>query len=115
MDKPEAKDHVTKNVLDYISAADYINEVLGYDQRDVAGKFANGHCSDAEYQDYWHYVMDALFDNFCNDSFVRYGPYSFSSFAEQTEKKFGADNWRTKIARVWASEYPGEYEIYMSW
>jgi hypothetical protein len=86
MDKPEAKDHVTKNVLDYISAADYINEVLGYDQRDVAGKFANGHCSDAEYQDYWHYVMDALFDNFCNDSFVRYGPYSFSSFAEQTER-----------------------------
>jgi hypothetical protein len=117
MDKPSTKTITIENVLDYTEAAEYINSILGYDQRDAAGKFSGSEVWDpkVEYLDYWHYVMDAQFDNFSNDSFVRYGPYSFVRFAEQTRMNFGEDNWRSKIAEVWAREYPDEYEIWMCW
>ena len=110
--KPQPYDKVIHNVLDYTHAADYIDIVLGFSQRDAHERFPE----QGEYLDYWHYVMDKQFDNsFTNDSFVRYGPYSFVNFYEDIQKTLDKDDWRVHIAKVWADEFPDEYHIWMSW
>jgi hypothetical protein len=98
MDKPAAYDETIKNVLDYVDAKEYIDSVLGYDQRDAQVRFPE----QGSYLDYWHYVIEELFDEaFTNDSFVRHGPFSFKEFYIRTMDKY--------------DEYPGEYHIWMSW
>ncbi len=112
LEKPLAKAQVIPNVLDYIKAADYIDSVLGYSQRDAHTVYPE----QGEYLDYWHYVMDDLFDgDFSNDTFVRGGLFSFASFYQDTLAEYGEADWRTIIAKVWADEYPDEYKIWMSW
>lgn len=113
-------------ILDYIEAKDYIDQVLGYDQRDAHVHFKpelphvdpegndDGQQDRGTYLDYWHYVMEFQFNGISNDSYLS-GTYSFVEFAEQTEKEFGEQNWRSIIARTWANEYPGKYTIWMSW
>ncbi len=123
--KPQATAQ-TLNVLEYIPAVEYIDSVLGFPQRDAHQRFkpelphvdadsdGDGQQNGGEYLDYWHYVMDFLFDGVRNDTYLS-GTYSFVDFADQTEQEYGPENWRTIIARVWAAEYPGEYTIRMSW
>lgn len=112
IDKPQPYDKVIHNVLDYTWAADYIDTVLGYSQRDAHTVYPE----QGRYLDYWHYVMDELFgDAFTNDSFVRYGTYSFAVFYDRILKELGPDDWRVHIAKVWADEFPDEYHIWMSW
>ncbi len=110
--KPVPEDKVVHNVLDYTWAADYIDTVLGYEQRHAHTAFPE----QGSYLNYWHYVMDRQFSNgFTNDSYVRYGPYSFVEFHEDILKEFGEDDWRVHIAKVWADEFPDSYQIWMSW
>lgn len=122
MQKPEAESVTLDNVLDYVEAAQWIDHVLGFDQRSAHERFPE----QGDHLDYWHYALSEFLDgsNFNNDSYVRYGPYSFESFAERTEEKYGPDDWRTFIAKVWAKEYPDPqtderqepgYTIWMSW
>jgi hypothetical protein len=125
MEKPIAADRVLANVLDYTMAARYIDTVLGFEQRHAHKRFkkaetiegpdGKGQQRAGEYLDYWHFVMNELFDAFQNDTYVRYGPYNFVDFAKRVEEEFGEKNWRSHIAKVWAQEYPDKYEIWMSW
>jgi hypothetical protein len=124
----------TLQVLDYIEAYDYINTVLGYSQRDAHKHFKPelphvdpddnkyGQQNGGTNLDYWHYVLEVFLDSswsrwsssWSSDSYVP-GTYSFVELAQYTEKKFGPENWRTIIAKVWANEYPDEYTLWMSW
>jgi hypothetical protein len=118
-----------RNTLDYIAAAKWINDVLGFEQRDAHVYFypmsplcydgldIDGQQDDGQYLDYWHYALDRFFglDNVENDHYVRGGPYSFVDFYQTTLIKYGEMNWRTHIAKVWANEYPGCYRIWFSW
>ena len=39
MKKPAAEDKVIRDVLDYVKASHWINEILGFDQRDAHSNF----------------------------------------------------------------------------
>lgn len=64
MEKPEPK---SIKRLDYHECAKYIEHKLGYDLRDVLGKFSkanrdNGLWQTTEYCDFWHFLMDVCGD-----------------------------------------------------
>ncbi len=124
-DKPGLK---TKTItsLDYIEAAEYIDKVLGFPQRDAHQHFKPelphvdpednkyGQQDSGKFLDYWHYMIDEVLMDVRNDTYIP-GEYSFEWIADDVEQTFGAENWRTIIAKTWAREYPGDYKIWMSW
>ena len=102
MKKPEAYQEVIDNVLDYIDAQNYINSILGFDQRIAQTKFPD----QGSHLDYWRYMIDCQFGNFSNDSFMK-GTISFQEIYEELQEEFGDEDWKFLLPKFGQKNTPG--------
>lgn len=99
MKKPTRKQR-TKPMYDFFECKKYIEYKLGYDIRDVLGKFKDDMVNDVEYWDYWHFICD------CREI---QNPCILSIDEELLE--YGTE-WQNKITQAFLYEfYDAEYWV----
>lgn len=93
---------ITKTVTyyDYHDCADYIEWILGYDLRDVLGKFKNGKVNNVEYLDFWHFLIDGM-------EMTRAGIHMLPTA--------GKEEWQNKILEVFHNEFGKDAEYLFDW
>lgn len=101
MSRPAPKQR--NSVLDYNECADYISKKLGYDLRDVAGRWA-GHRADYSkpYLDYWHFLCD------------RFEPVNGGSITIG-QSLLGEPEWRDAITKAFIDEFGDGAEYVCEW
>lgn len=99
----------TMTYFDYFEVAKYVEGVLGYDLRDTLGKYKSDGNIDAEYRDFWHWLIDQV--GISNGSFAH---IPFLGDYEDCEDEDMIPEWVKPILKVF-NEVIGEEKVLYSW
>lgn len=103
MDKLVSKNRIP--LYDYHACAERINTKLGYNIRDVLGKFIGNkeNCDNIEYRDWWRFLLEHRnINNPCN------------IFIGSDLLECG-NEWQNIITQAFINEFGDNTEYYVSW
>lgn len=101
MDKPEKE---TAESYDYSQCEKWVAKKLGIrDLRDVANRFGPKPNKDAEYQDFWHFLIDS--QEIHNGCFIHIDTH----YLEESP------DWVKPILKMFAQEFGETTQYWVSW
>ena len=95
----------TFEYTDFLEDWHKLEEKVGRDFRDYAGKFKDGFHPENEYQDFWHFFIECYDDQIRNDTYLYNINWGLA-------KNLAKTDWQKEIAQLFIDEYGTEDRNY---